>query len=66
MEKKRGKLQYLIKWKGYADHENTWEKTEHLKTAIRLSKTTTHRDDALLKGEVSCDLLTEAPDASVD
>ncbi len=29
--KERGKLQYLIKWKAFADHGNTWEKTENSK-----------------------------------
>ncbi len=25
-----GRLEYLVKWKTYADSENTWEPVEHL------------------------------------
>ncbi len=46
----RGKLQYLIKWKSYTDHENTREKQKTTKTGIRFSKSTTRRDDALQGG----------------
>lgn len=28
--KRRGKLQYLVKWVGYADHENTWIPADEL------------------------------------
>src|SRR5881628_1637868 len=28
--KHRGKREYLIKWKGYGDHENSWEPATHL------------------------------------
>ena len=31
--KRRGKIQYLVKWKGYADHENTWQSTKDLENA---------------------------------
>jgi chromodomain-containing protein len=27
---RKGKTQYLVKWKGYDYSENTWEPTEHL------------------------------------
>ena len=29
----RGKLQYLVKWKGYPVSDNTWEPQGHLKNA---------------------------------
>lgn len=28
-----GKVQYLVKWEGYADTENSWEPSEHLENA---------------------------------
>ena len=31
--KRRGKTQYLVKWKGYADHENTWQSASDLENA---------------------------------
>ena len=31
--KRRGKTQYLVKWKGYADHENTWQSAKDLENA---------------------------------
>lgn len=34
----RGKLQYLVKWKGYPNEESTWEPADHLKNASRLIK----------------------------
>jgi hypothetical protein len=27
---RQGKTEYLVKWKGYENNENTWEPTEHL------------------------------------
>ncbi len=52
--RKRGKLQYLIKWKGYPDHENTWEKTENLKTCDKIVQDYNASDDALHKGGGMC------------
>ena len=31
--KRRGNIQYLVKWKGYADHENTWQNVKDLEHA---------------------------------
>ena len=39
--RRRGKLQYLVKWKGYADHENSWctpEDLEHCQELLRIYK----------------------------
>ena len=33
-QKKRRKMKYLVKWKGYMAEENTWERLENLKNAI--------------------------------
>src|ERR1700722_7155636 len=32
----RGKLQYLVKWKGYLSNENSWEPTINLKNAPQM------------------------------
>ena len=37
-KKHRGKTKYLVKWKGYADHENTWQTEEDLLNAQDLLK----------------------------
>ncbi|KAJ3464714.1 hypothetical protein MRS44_009500 [Fusarium solani] len=37
-EEKGNRLEYLIKWKGYTDAENTWEPAKHLINAQRLLK----------------------------
>jgi hypothetical protein len=31
--KRRGQTEYLVKWKGYDENENTWEPAKHLKNA---------------------------------
>jgi len=31
---RRGKIKYLVKWKGYTAEENTWERLENLKNAM--------------------------------
>ena len=31
--KRRGKTQYLVKWKGYPSHENTWQSTKDLENS---------------------------------
>lgn len=35
-EEKGNRLEYLVKWKGYTDDENTWEPAKHLVNAQRL------------------------------
>jgi hypothetical protein len=31
---KQGKISYLVKWRGYPDHDSTFEPEENLKTAV--------------------------------
>jgi len=33
-QERRGKIRYLVKWKGYTAEENTWEGLENLKNAM--------------------------------
>ena len=34
-QERRGKMKYLVKWKGYTAKENTWEVLENLKNAMK-------------------------------
>ena len=34
--KRKGKLEYKVKWKGYADSKNTWEPVKNLSSAMKL------------------------------
>ena len=36
--KQDGRIEYLVKWKGYDNSENTWEPAKHLMNAQRLLK----------------------------
>ena len=37
-QERRGKMKYLVKWKGYTVEENIWERIENLKNAMELIK----------------------------
>ena len=37
--KKNGKTMYLVRWKAYPDHENTWQTIDDLSNARKLLKT---------------------------
>jgi len=34
-QERRGKIKYLVKWKGYTVEENTWEGLENLKNTMK-------------------------------
>ena len=34
----RGKTKFLVKWKGYGDHENSWQTQDDLKNAAEILK----------------------------
>ena len=36
--KRRGKLQFLVKWKGYTDEHNSWEPFENLENAPKVAR----------------------------
>jgi len=44
---RKGKTEYLIKWAGYDDQDNTWEPTEHLNCPERVQEFTKRESDSL-------------------
>ncbi|XP_048191364.1 chromobox protein homolog 3-like [Perognathus longimembris pacificus] len=46
-----GQVQYLLKWKGYPDADNTWEAEEHLNCPELMEEFLNSQNDILCNGE---------------